>query len=225
MRISVCSMRDDVVAAAQPRVQLAACRHRPHRRAGAAREQHFGEAAGRGADIEADAAGYIETEMIERRRKLDAAARHVGVLGLGRDDRGGGNLLGCFAQRRCRRRSRSPAAIAACARARLSNRPRATNRRSARSRWSWRCHTLSRAQRSTQRCACRPGTVAYVDSLRGPGSASAPRRMHRVRETIAEPQASLTTSPRMFWPSASNALATMPLASRPALAYMAFGES
>src|SRR3984893_2266458 len=36
---------------------------------------------------------------------------------------------------------------------------------------------------------------------------------------------SLTASPRTFWPSASNALATMPLASRPAAAYIAAGES
>ena len=39
----------------------------------------------------------VEVEMIERRGKLDAAARHVGVLGLGRDDGCGGDCIGRFA--------------------------------------------------------------------------------------------------------------------------------
>ena len=36
---------------------------------------------------------------------------------------------------------------------------------------------------------------------------------------------SFMASPRRFWPSASNALVTIPLASRPAVAYIAAGES
>ena len=64
---------------------------------GAAGEQHFGEAAGRGADIEAGTAGNVEPEMIERGGELDAAARHIGVLGRSGDDRGGGNSFGGFA--------------------------------------------------------------------------------------------------------------------------------
>ena len=54
----------------------------------AAQNQDFGEAAGRGADVEADTPGHVEMKMIERRCKLDAAARHIGMLGLGCDDRG-----------------------------------------------------------------------------------------------------------------------------------------
>ena len=44
---------------------------------GAALQQHLREAAGGGADIEADAALRIEAEMIERRGELHAAARHI----------------------------------------------------------------------------------------------------------------------------------------------------
>ena len=40
----------------------------------AAREQHLGKAAGRGADIERDGADRIDAEMIEPMGKLDAAA-------------------------------------------------------------------------------------------------------------------------------------------------------
>jgi hypothetical protein len=49
----------------------------------AAREQKLGEAAGRGAHIEADAIVRIESEMVERSRKLHAPARHprIGLLG------------------------------------------------------------------------------------------------------------------------------------------------
>ena len=43
----------------------------------AAFEQHLREAAGRGADIEADAAFRIEAEMVERRRQFHAAARDI----------------------------------------------------------------------------------------------------------------------------------------------------
>ena len=39
------------------------------------------------------------------------------------------------------------------------------------------------------------------------------------------PRPNFTASPRKFCPSASNAVATMPLASRPALTYIAVGES
>ena len=41
----------------------------------------------------------IERELVERGRKLDAAARHVRVLGRGLDGRRSGNLFGGFAQR------------------------------------------------------------------------------------------------------------------------------
>ena len=53
---------NDIVAAAQPRMQLAAADIDRIDAPRAALEQHFGEAAGRGADIEADAAGDIDAE-------------------------------------------------------------------------------------------------------------------------------------------------------------------
>src|SRR3954454_24783131 len=63
----------------------------------ATREQNFGETPGRGADIETDAPARvtdrIAAEMIECGRELYAAARHVGVCGLGLQDRGGWHFL------------------------------------------------------------------------------------------------------------------------------------
>ena len=95
-------------------------------------QQDFGEAAGRGADIEADAALQIESKLIEGGGELDAAARYVRMLGRGLDSRRSGNLLRRLCAPSRRRRVTRPAAIAAWARARLSNKPRATNSRSAR---------------------------------------------------------------------------------------------
>ena len=56
---------------------------------GAARKQHLREPAGRGADIEAETAGRIETEGVEPGGELHASARHVrvGRRGLDRDIR------------------------------------------------------------------------------------------------------------------------------------------
>jgi hypothetical protein len=45
------------------------------------REQHIGESAGRGADVEAHAPPWIDPEMIERRYELCAGARHPRVRG------------------------------------------------------------------------------------------------------------------------------------------------
>ena len=63
----------------------------------AACEEDLGEAAGRGADIEADAAARIkhriEAEVIERGRELHPAARHVRVRRLGAQHRIGGDFL------------------------------------------------------------------------------------------------------------------------------------
>ena len=53
----------------------------------AAREQHVGEAAGRSADIEADAPRRIEAEMIERGGELQPAARDPRMLGVGFEHR------------------------------------------------------------------------------------------------------------------------------------------
>src|SRR6516165_7523089 len=58
------------------------------------------------------------------------------------------------------------------------------------------------------------------------GRKKGPAQIQIARDTErAYPRPSFTVSPRRFWPSASNAVATMHLASRPALAYIAVGES
>src|SRR5258705_7639560 len=61
----------------------------------AACQQALSEAAGRGADIEADAAARIEhgTELVEGGRELHPTARYVRMRRLGPQDRAGGNLL------------------------------------------------------------------------------------------------------------------------------------
>ena len=116
----------------EARIELAAADvDRDHLRR-AARKQDVGEAAGRGADVEADEARGIEREGVERGGELDPAARGPGVGRLGLDR----------ARRRPRPRTPSssatpptvtrPAAIAACARARLGKKPRSTRRMSAR---------------------------------------------------------------------------------------------
>ena len=70
--------RNDLAAARAGFRAIARARHRPHRRSLAPRsQQHLGEAAGGGADIEADAAARIEAEMIERGGELHPAARDV----------------------------------------------------------------------------------------------------------------------------------------------------
>ncbi len=57
------------------------------------REQHVGEASGRGADVEADVALRIEGEGVERGGKLDPTARRPGVERLGLDRRVTRNLF------------------------------------------------------------------------------------------------------------------------------------
>src|SRR5580700_6479903 len=91
--------RDDIAAAAQARMQLIAADVDGVDAACAAQCQNLGEAAGRGADVEADAPRHVEMKMIERGCKLDPATRHVRMLGLGRDDRGGRNCLRRLAYR------------------------------------------------------------------------------------------------------------------------------
>ena len=92
--MSVCSIETHLRPRAQAGVQLAAGRRRPHRRAARrAPSSTCGEAAGRGADVEADAAVRIECEMIERGRELHPAARDPRVRGLGPQHRVGGDFV------------------------------------------------------------------------------------------------------------------------------------
>ena len=92
----------------------------------AAREQHLREAAGRRAGIEADLAGRIEAEMVKRSRELDAAARHPGMRRSARSAASTGSRSDGLATDDASATTR-PAAIAACALARLSNKPRSTS--------------------------------------------------------------------------------------------------
>src|SRR6266568_877731 len=73
--------RDHVGPLAQPRVELIAADVERIDEPCSTGEQHIGESAGRGADVEAHAAARIDAEVIERRRELWPAARHPGVRG------------------------------------------------------------------------------------------------------------------------------------------------
>src|SRR3546814_4451723 len=53
----------------------------------AARQRHVGEAAGRGADVEAAEAGGVDREAVEGMRQLDAAARYPGMILAAQRDR------------------------------------------------------------------------------------------------------------------------------------------
>ena len=55
--------------------------HRARGRGRAAGEQHVGEAAGRGADVEGGAAGRVQPERLQGGGELEAAAGDIGVLG------------------------------------------------------------------------------------------------------------------------------------------------
>ena len=98
---------------------------RDHAR-GAALKQAVGEAAGRGADVEAVEAGHVEAERVERVRELDPAPRYIGAilgdaqLGVGLDQLARlGDARAAGADQR-----RGPARIASAARARERVRPR-----------------------------------------------------------------------------------------------------
>ncbi len=91
--------RNDLGPRAQARMQLAASDVDGVDAPGAALEQHLREAAGRRADVEADAPARIETEMVERGRELLPAPRHIRMRGRGAQNRVGGNLLGRLAHR------------------------------------------------------------------------------------------------------------------------------
>ena len=123
--------RDYALVLAQPRMKLAASDIDRVDACRAAREQHLGEAAGRGADIETDAPGQLEAEMIERGRELHPAARHPRMLGARLQLRASAISSDAFFSRTPSAVTR-PAAIAACARVRLSKRPRSTSSTSAR---------------------------------------------------------------------------------------------
>ena len=62
-------------------------------------EQHFGEAAGRSADIEADMVLDLDRISLQRAGQLDAAARHVGMPGLSLERSAYRNRFGDFRHR------------------------------------------------------------------------------------------------------------------------------
>ena len=98
----------------------------------AAREENVGEAAGRGADVEAGEARGIEPEGVERGRELDPAARDVRMGRFGLDRRVARPTASDAFVSATPPTLTSPAAIAACARARLEKKPRSTRTMSAR---------------------------------------------------------------------------------------------
>ena len=59
----------------------------------AARQQHLGEAAGRGPDIERDVSLDLDREVVKRVDELDAAARHPGMISALERKRGIGREL------------------------------------------------------------------------------------------------------------------------------------
>ena len=70
--------------------------------AGAVGEQHLGEAAGRGADVETDVILDVDRIALQRARQLDAAARDKGMRGLRLQHGVGGNGLGGLQRPACR---------------------------------------------------------------------------------------------------------------------------
>ena len=119
---------DDARIVAQPPVELPVADVERDDARGAALQQHVGEAAGRGADVERLAAGDGDAEGVERVRELQAAAADVGVV---RRE-----------QRRRRRRHRP-----ACRPWSPARRPRSPGRRG-----STRLGALARGREA----ACRP---------------------------------------------------------------------
>ena len=80
--------------AAQRGMQLLAPDVDREHQAGAVGEQHLGEAAGRGADVETDMILDVDRIVLQRARQLDAAARDKGMRGLRLQHGVGGNGLG-----------------------------------------------------------------------------------------------------------------------------------
>src|SRR5215468_12217358 len=153
----------------------------------AAREQHLGEAAGRGADIEADAAARIEFEMIERGRELHAAARHPRVSRHG--------VQRCIDRDLVRRPADQDVIGGDEAGRNRSLRLGTAREQAALDQQAIGAQTWRHGARLAVRAPLREGGV-------GDGA-----------------YASRIFSVAMSLPSASNTLATMPLASSPALAY------
>ena len=85
--------------AVQRGMQLAAADIDREHQAGAVRQQHLGEAAGRGADVEADMILDVDRVVLQRARELDAAARHKGMRGLRLQHGVGGDGLRRFCDR------------------------------------------------------------------------------------------------------------------------------
>ena len=130
-RASSPSCERDARIGCEARVELAMADVDGDDESRAARQQHVGEAARRRADVEAGEAARIERESVERRGELDARRARPRMRrarldrGVGREGSDGLRTIAPSART-------SPAAIAACARARLGKSPRSTSSRSAR---------------------------------------------------------------------------------------------
>ncbi len=101
--MSVCSSETTSGRALHAVMQLPAADIDSVDLARAALKQHLGKAAGRGADIEADAAFRIEAETVERGHQFQAAARDVRMRRARLNFGVGSDGLGRFADLSCHR--------------------------------------------------------------------------------------------------------------------------
>ena len=112
-------------------MQLAATDVDGEHEARAIGQQHLGEAAGRGADVEADVVLDLDRILFQRTGQLDAAARDKDARAAPDNTASAAMTSDAFATG-LPSAITSPASIAARARARLSNRPRSTSSTSTR---------------------------------------------------------------------------------------------
>ena len=211
--------RNDLGMAAQRGMQLLAPDVDGKHQAGAVGEQHFGEAAGRGADVETDVILDLDRILLQRARQLDAAARDKGMRGLRLQHGIGGNGLGRLRDR----------LVVGGDEARFDRglRPRPAFEQAALDQQQIRAlagRGHAGLGRSAPTSISPPVTSSGMRAFSAGWQSEIPELSLAPRNKV-QAQASFTVSALKSLPSASNTLATMPLASRPARAYIAFGES
>src|ERR1700744_2456053 len=203
----------------QGRVQLPMPDVDGENHAGAVGEQHLGEPAGRGANVETDVILDVYRGLLQRTRKLDAASGDKRVRRLGPRPGIESDRLGRLDDRSIIRRHETGVDRGA--------RPRAAFKQASLDQqeidaFFGRRHLAPDkcSSRRTARPCADPRRISVILAM------DFRVRLFQVRpECQDRPQASLTVSVLTSLPSVSNTLATMPLASSPARAYIAFGES
>ena len=203
--------RDDPRMALQRWMQLAAADVDRKYQARAVGQQHFGKAAGGGADIEADMILDLDRISLQRACQLDAAARDEGMRRLRLQIGVGGNVFGRLQHR--------PAIGGDKTGLDRGLRPRAAFEQAAFDQQ----HIRALAGRGHDSTIPRGGALFAGPPHTFPAAVGCSARL--VRGAPQELQASFTVSVLTSLPSASNTFATMLLASRRAWAYIAFGVS